>query len=244
MEFTIHSKLADIIHRNYLLLPVLNRFDIQLGFGDRTVEQLCMEKGIHTDFFLVMINSFHDHDYFPQERLLSFPLELILEYTRKSHRFYLDFKVPQIENMIQQLSESADAPLRKHFILIEKFFAQYKAELIEHIQEEENNIYPYITTIDKAVNRGTITPQHVVLIEKNPIKTYADRHDNVEDKLYDLKNLIIKYLPPSQNNTLSNSLLVELFRLERDLNDHARMEDKVLFPMVQKIENQIRKNVL
>ena len=28
------------------------------------------------------------------------------------------------------------------------------------------------------------------------MKDFAGEHDNVEEKLYDLKNIIIKYMPP------------------------------------------------
>jgi regulator of cell morphogenesis and NO signaling len=235
--------MADVIHRNYQLLPVLNRFDIQLGFGDKTIGEICAERKINTDFFLVIINSFHDHDYFPLNHLASFPINMIIEYIRKSHSYYLDLKVPQIEKMIQTLGTRASQTQKKQLKLIEQFFSEYKAELVEHIQEEEDEIYPYALSIDKAFQENNIREEHIRAIKNNPISTYAKKHDNVEDKLYDLKNILIKYLPPVYDYSMSNSLLIELFRLERDLNDHARIEDKVLFPKVQLIENKILERV-
>jgi regulator of cell morphogenesis and NO signaling len=239
MQFRKTTRLADIIHTNYLLLPVLNRFDIQLGFGDKTVEELCSEQSINTDFFLVIINSFHDHQYFPLDQLTSFPTTLILEYIRKSHAYYLNFKVPQIEHMINTLCHEAISEQKKQMRLIEKFFTEYKAELIDHIQEEENEVYPYVLKIDQAFRERHIVPEIVKLVRENSISRYAEKHNNVEDKLFDLKNLLIKYLPPVGNYVLSNTLLTELFRLESDLNDHARIEDKVLFPKIQLIESKI-----
>jgi regulator of cell morphogenesis and NO signaling len=239
MQFIEKTKMADIIHRNYLLLPILNRFDIQLGFGDKTVQEICTEQGINIDFFLVILNSFHDHDYFPQEKLLEFPLRLMLDYIKKSHSYYLETKMPQIEGLIRKLTECSEDSRKRHLRLIEKFFSEYKSELVEHIREEEDDVYPYAMAIDKAYTLGKIEKQHGDLIRRNPIAAYAQKHDNIEDKLFDLKNIIIKYLPPIKDNSISNSLLVELFRLERDLNDHARIEDKVLFPKVEFIENEI-----
>lgn len=242
IPFDATIKMAELIHRNYLLLPVLNRFGIQLGFGDRSIKEVCEEQGINTEFFLVIVNSFHDHDYFPQQQLLSFPLSLILDYITKSHKFYLDIKMPLIESMIQSLVKNTSHTEEKHLALIERFFQEYKIELIEHIQNEENNVYPYVVSIDKAYSTGKIDASQIAKIEKNSIKTYAEGHTNVEDKLYDLKNIIIKYLPPTKDNSISNALLIELFRLERDLNDHARIEDKVLVPKVELIEKEILRN--
>ena len=34
-------KLADVLLTNYKLLLVLNRFDIHLGFGEKSVEEVC-----------------------------------------------------------------------------------------------------------------------------------------------------------------------------------------------------------
>lgn len=243
MQFTLKTKLADIIHANYLLLPVFNRFGIQLGFGDKTVDAICIEKKLNAEFFLVIINSFHDKNYFPQERLQRFDLKLIVDYIKKSHSYYLDLKIPQIEQLILDLNNKSDSLFKDQIRLIEKFFAGYKEEIFTHIQEEENKVFPYIVTIANAYNEGNLNEAHKKLIRENSINSFAGEHTNIEDKLYDLKNIIIKYLHPVQDNFVSNALLIELFRLELDLKDHARIEDKVLVPKVQFIEHEILKSV-
>lgn len=243
MQFTSKTKLADIIHINYLLLPILNRFGIQLGFGDKTVEEICQEMKLNTEFFLVIINSFHDHNYFPQDQLQSFDLKLIVDYIKKSHSYYLDLKVPQIEQLIKNFSNKSDDVYKDQIRLIGKFFSEYKEELITHIKEEENTIFPYILTIGKAYSEGKINEAHKSMIQENSINKFAGEHSNIEDKLFDLKNIIIKYLHPVRDNLISNALLIELFRLELDLNDHARIEDKVLIPKVQYIEEEILRKV-
>jgi regulator of cell morphogenesis and NO signaling len=233
------TQLADAIHQNIFLLPVLNRFGIQLGFGNKTVEQLCLEKDVNVQFFLEIVNSFLDKEYFPQSELQSFPLKLIIEYITRSHTFYLKFKLPQIEGMISGLIENASAQNKKSYELIFNFFREYSAELTAHIEKEEKDVHPYILAIDDAFINNEITPVIIERVKKESIKNYADDHDNVEDKLFDLKNLIIRYVPPADDYTLSNAILYDLFRLERDLNDHARIEEKVLVPKVQQLEKQI-----
>ena len=72
------------------------------------------------------------------------------------------------------------------------------------------------------------------------INDYEKDHDNVEEKLYDLKNIIIKYLPSSQNDKQYFNLLKELFLLENDLNEHSRIEDLILVPKVEAMEFTIK----
>lgn len=239
MLVTESTKLADVIHHNYLLLPILNRFNIQLGFGNKTVKEICSEQGVHLQFFLEIVNSFLDNDYFPETELQSFPLKYIIDYIKRSHVFYVEFKVPQIEKLIAELLEKASVENRQSYKLIQNFFIEYKAELIEHIDKEEDNIHPYVLKLDEAIQNNKVDSELRALVKKESITLYADDHDNVEDKLFDLKNLMIKYLPPTEDYSLSNAILYELFRLERDLGDHSRIEEKVLIPKVEAIEKQI-----
>ena len=44
-------KLADVIHHDHNMVPVINRFDTHLGFGEKTIDELCIEKTINTEFF-------------------------------------------------------------------------------------------------------------------------------------------------------------------------------------------------
>jgi regulator of cell morphogenesis and NO signaling len=48
--FDRNTRMAEVIHNNYLLLPVINRFGIQLGFKDKTIEEICMEKALILHF--------------------------------------------------------------------------------------------------------------------------------------------------------------------------------------------------
>jgi regulator of cell morphogenesis and NO signaling len=141
--------------------------------------------------------------------------------------------------MIKSLIENARPENKKSYELIQNFFREYSKELKDHIEKEEKNVHPYILAIDEAFKNHSLSSGIIARVKKDSIKKYADDHDNVEDKLFDLKNLIIRYLPPADDYTLSNAILYDLFRLERDLNDHARIEEKVLVPKVELLEKQI-----
>lgn len=72
------------------------------------------------------------------------------------------------------------------------------------------------------------------------ILAYEEEHDNMEEKLVDLKNIMIKYLPEPFNHETVNRIIAELFWLEKDLHDHARIEDKVLVPKVKELESRLK----
>jgi regulator of cell morphogenesis and NO signaling len=238
MNITPDMKLAEVLFHNYSLLPVISRFNIKLGFGDKTVLEVCRDAKVNVDFFLEITNSFVDEDYIPQKELNSFPVSLIVNYLKKTHLYYLDEKIPEIERYIHLVLKEEKKGNDK-FKLVESFFTEYKQELTNHINREETNVHPYVLEVETAFLKNEIEKNLYAKIRKYSINDYASEHDNVEEKLFDLKNIIIKYLPPSNSTGLCNTILIELFRLEKDLNAHASLEDKVLIPKVAAMEEKL-----
>ncbi|MFO7656800.1 MAG: hemerythrin domain-containing protein [Bacteroidales bacterium] len=239
MQIHHAMQMADIIHLNYSLLEVISRFDIRLGFGNKTIGEVCREQGTDVNFFLEIVNSFHDPEYFPDKELQNFKLTDIVNYLKKTHKYYLDVKVPQIESFMQVLLKNSNNRNREGLELINRFFLDYKHELIAHIEHEEDHVFSYVLEVEKAFLTKKFEKQVAEKIKTYSIDDFADEHDNVEDKLFDLKNIIIRYLPPVKDVFVCNNILTELFRFEKDLNNHTRIEDKVLVPKVRVMEKAI-----
>ena len=232
-------KLADVIHHDHNLVPVINRFGIHLGFGDKTIKTLCKINNVNPEFFLTILNAYHDHQYFPKKHLQSFPAALLIDYLKRSHRYYIDEKIPEIELFIEKLGKENDM-VAETFILLKNFFAEYKQELFNHINKEESTVYPYVKKLENAIDSRLISKELLKEMETYSITDYEKEHDDVEEKLFDLKNIIIKYLPNSENDKLYFNLLKELFELENDLNDHSRIEDLILVPKVEAMEYSLK----
>lgn len=238
MLITRNIKMADVIHLNYFTLTVLNRFGIELGFGDKSVEDVCKMYHVDADFFLEIVNTFVDKDYFPKKHLQTFPVKLITNYLQKTHDDYHQNKVPEIEFLIEQMVNSCYTQKDK-IVLLKKFFNDYKQELLNHTKREEEVVFPYTLAIEKAYLSDKPDQSVLKLMETYSIDVFQNEHDNIEEKLFDLKNIIIKYLPQPKNSKLCNKLLFELFNLEQDLNDHSRIEEKVLVPKIRQMEKII-----
>jgi len=227
--FSSNNKMAHLLRSNYNLLPVINRFGLRLGFKDKTIAEVCTEQNINPDFFLAIINTFHNEDYFPEEELLSFSPLLILDYLKKTHRYYLTYVLPKIERLLEELVSGCEHECTQ-LKMIESFYRKYKQELISHISDEEENTFPYI--YDLVRHRKIPNKNYVIHV-------FEKEHSNVDIKLNDLKNLIIKYIDPIYDDNLCNEFLITLFRFEKDIINHSRIEDKVLVPSVISLEKEI-----
>ncbi|TKG95742.1 hypothetical protein EYV94_05460 [Puteibacter caeruleilacunae] len=237
--FSKNTMMADVIHRDYRLIPIIDRFGINFGFGNKTIEEVCFDYQLDTSFFLAIINSYHNPNYFPQLELQSFSTELIIQYLSNTHAYYLDEKMPEIQGYISQMQLCVIDKNVQNIKLIDDFLKGYEEELRKHLQKEDNNVFPYIMALEQAFETRKCSEELIQQIKTTPIETYERNHDNVEEKLSDLKNLILKFLTPVSCKAICQRLLTELFRLESDLENHTRIEENVLVPKVKLLEQQI-----
>ncbi len=234
--FKIKTKLADIIQTNYRLIPVIGRFGIKFGFGNGTVQEVCETYEVNPYFFLEIINSYHNHQYFPKHELQDFDTREIIRYLSKTHDYYRDVKLPEIQAYIDQMLEKAEPGNLKNIQLIDDFFKAYAEELRKHLLLEDEEVFPYVVKLKEAIAKKEYPESLIQHIQQSSIEEYERDHSDVEEKLGDLTNLIIKFLPPVLCENLIQQLLIELFRLEDDIHNHSRIEDTVLVPKVKLLE--------
>jgi regulator of cell morphogenesis and NO signaling len=244
MIVTANMKMAEVIIQNHHLLSIINRFGIQLGFGEKSIEQVCEQNNIPTNFFLEIVNAFNDPDFFPKKNMDKFPLKLIIDYLFKAHAFYINIKVPEIKSLIIELLKNTEGETQKAVVLIQRFFNEYAEQLKDHVVREEKEVYPYILQLEKVYESSNLSD-----VEKFKstygfrIDEYARDHEDIEEKLYDIKNLIIKYISPEDSYVICFKLLGQLAHLEEDIYDHTEMENKVLIPRVRLMESYLDKKL-
>ena len=76
--------------------------------------------------------------------------------------------------------------------------------------------------------------------QKYAVAEYQEHHNDIEEKLNDLKSLLIKYLPLKNDQSIRRNLLFRLFELEYDLNIHSQIEELILIPLVSKMELHLK----
>ncbi len=222
------KKMLDLINNNYSLLLCLQHFDIDFSVDNKTVKDLCVENNISDNTFIVIANLYNG--FFPTESEIDKIDDItpILSYLRKSHSFYIDDKYPELKNHLEQLKEDYS---NKDFQLIEKFFNDYFEEVLEHLNYEDAIAFPYFYSLLKNDTEGSKSSFSA--------KEYKNHHTDIETKLTDLKNLFLKHIKIRSDLNKKRKFLNTLLDLEFDLSIHSIIEEKILVPLVEKIEAKI-----
>lgn len=224
--YTKRMKVADLLANDGALLSILQRLDIKLGFGEATVAELCTRYGISAELFLIICNIYSFGNYRPEvDSLSENDIKSITTYLRASHRYYTGVCFPAIHENVHRLVKEIDEMSRR---LIDKFYDDYDTEVSNHFRYEEEVVFPYIEELTGNSTRGN---------GKYSISQFEHNHSNINEKLNDLKNIIIKYLGEEFSSPVRFELLNNIYSVEKDLRKHSLIEDRLLVPLVEKLEN-------
>ena len=131
-----NMQLSEVVEEHPSLIPVINRFGIRLGLGDKSVKTLCEEHSLDTDFLLTVINTFLNEEYFPEKKLQTFHTSQIIDYLTKTNQYYLRYQLPNIERHLGSFI-SMSTPGNPTLGLIGRFFSSFKEELIARIEKDD-----------------------------------------------------------------------------------------------------------
>ncbi len=210
--------MSGLIADNYSILLVLSRFGISLGFGDMSIGEVCRDNGVDTGTFLSIANMMTGRED-PGAEVSAGSL---LTYLRNSHSYFLDFRLPGIRADLVAVVGTQDGLSRA----IIDYFDEYVAEVRQHMMYEEETVFPYVASLLAGRRKRDYS-----------IGVFRKRHDQVEAKLTEFKNILIKYYPARSSNEI-NSVLFDIFNCEKDLSSHNAIEDRLFVPTILELEKE------
>jgi regulator of cell morphogenesis and NO signaling len=215
--------MCDLIDDNFHALLVLSRFNIALGFGDRTIGEICGENGVDADTFLAVINLMNNDNCPPAQSKMQLSIECLIEYLYNSHSFFLKFRLPEMRKKLKEALNEGDSDLNRAVI---GYFDNFVAALKKHTLNEDKKIFPYV----KSLLKGDVQTKMSIALRK--------QHEQIQYSLTEFKNVLIKYYPASQANAI-NSFLFDIFNCERDLASHNAVEEYLFQPEIDALETKI-----
>ena len=209
------------------LVMVLERLGISLGLQDKNIEDLSKEYNINADLIVSLFNLQVFHVIDKDAKISETDVSLIVGFLKSSHKYYTGEFYPRINKLIDELNQKNE---QLEFKMLRSFFDGYLQEVEQHFNYEDELVFPYI----KALIENDEKYKEI----KYAVDEYKKHHDDIEDKLADLKFLLIKFLPANQDTHIRRQVIMALSSLDDDLNIHARIENEIFIPLVEKIEKE------
>jgi regulator of cell morphogenesis and NO signaling len=218
------DNMSELVEGNSRVLLVMSRFGIGLGFGEASIDEVCVAHGVDTETFLAVVNMMLAGDERVKYDTSNVSPQALLDYLINSHNYYTEFRLPGIRKALVEVLDNPDAELSRAVI---HYFDEYVSEVRKHMNGEEKTLFPHLRSLIQG---------------KHDCRSHTDdshkKHDRMQVRLAEFKKMLIKYYPTRSTNSL-NSVLLDIYNCEHDLVAHNKVEDRLLIPIITDLERKI-----
>jgi regulator of cell morphogenesis and NO signaling len=233
------KRIAQLVDENYVHAYVLYYFGIRFNeHPDSTLEEACRKKGLKVE---QVVRELENPTHLVEEDLplMSYPIDLIIEYLKHSHFLFIKHKLPYIAKLVDGFHARGDS-----YKMVERdlkiVFPLFVEDFIHHIYEEEDTLFKYIKALDRA-SKGSYSPTRLyAMIEKHSVQKFAMEHEVHDDVMAGIRKITKDYEVAADAPLHVKVIYNELKEFEKSLIVHARIENEILFPKAMALENKVK----
>lgn len=159
----------------------------------------------------------------------------LADYIVNTHHVYVREALPVLrEYMLKVVRVHADG--YPAIVTIRDLFFELFDELTAHMEKEELVLFPYIRSM-VSLGQGTQRPGFGSVV--NPIRVMRHEHDRAGEIMHQIAALSNGYTPPEWACNTFRALFAKLKEFEEDLHIHVHLENNILFPKAESMEQVI-----
>lgn len=235
-----YRRIGDIVEQDNVRAQVLFYFGIRFyEYSEHTLEQVCLEKGLKLEQVVRELESPGQNFREADLPLISYPVDLIIEYLKHAHFLFVKHKLPYIGRLVEHFKPEApeyEAVAKDLKILFPLFIEDF----IHHIYEEEDTLFKYIKALDRAAT-GKYNPARLYfMMEKHSLQRFAMEHEAHDDEMEGIRKITKDYAVNAGTPLHVKVIYKELQQFEKSLQTHARIENEILFPKAMALESKVK----
>ena len=208
--------LAELVLERPSTARVLERLGLDYCCGGRrSLREACADRGLDPDTVVVFLGRELDPVGLEAHDWSSASLPDLCAHIIEEHHGRLRAELPRLGELAERAASAHGEVLPQLYELREEF-QQLRAELEEHIVEEERELFPTLAA-------GGV-------IELGQLEQLRHEHDATGARLRRLRELGDDYSTANALCTTHRTLLQGLHGLELDLHQHVHEENNILFP--------------
>ncbi|WP_432402715.1 iron-sulfur cluster repair di-iron protein [Wukongibacter sp. M2B1] len=194
--------------------------------GDRLLTDALKEQGINEEEILEKINMTYEEFINKDDNSVDWrtaSMTDLIEYIVQKHHTFMKNELPVTINLLNKI-------LKVHYIdhgetlsSLHKLFSSLKAEIEEHLINEEELLFPAILEYEKEPSIDLLEKAKNVMMETE------DEHNNAGDILKEMRKITNNYKIPSSSCNSFKRTYEKLEEIESDLFQHIHLENNILF---------------
>ncbi len=185
--------------------------------GGQPLHEACAKRGVNTETVLAEIRAVLDVPAAPAHRWDEAPLQDLIDHILVTYHQPLKEELPRLIQMSDKVLKVHGDKDPETLSELNSVVLALKNELEQHMQKEEQILFPMIRQGEGAMSGG-------------PISVMEQEHASAGAALERLNELTNGYEVPEHACTTWRALWHGLAALEESLHQHIHLENNILFP--------------
>jgi regulator of cell morphogenesis and NO signaling len=230
IEFDINTKtIGEIVAHDYRAASIFKEAGIDFCCGGKmSIEKTCREKGINPASLFENIQRLESTPNTTTHNFNEWELGFLCDYIVNTHHKFVLKTLPELVQYTSKIS-AVHGDRHPELKEVESLFAQINKELLQHLKNEEEVLFPAI----KAALKNP-SPEEKKLIQTE-ISRMSGEHEFAGGAMDKINELTKNYLIPADSCNTYQVTLKLLQQFEDDLHTHVHLENNILYPKALKI---------
>jgi regulator of cell morphogenesis and NO signaling len=237
------NNIGELVEQNHVLAAVLHFFGISFfRYEEKYLSEVCKKFKVSPIQVMAELENWAIKKEPTTEELFLHPIEVLVEYLKRKHYFFLRQELPFLSNMVSGIqSEKKYGGLLADMGLM---FPLFVDDFIHHIHEEENTLFRRISLLHQ-IERGEYSlTDALILLDSTPISDLAKEHEVHDDEMEGIRILTCNYQLTPPAPVAMKVLYHELQHFEKELKIHAKIENDLLFPKAIELEKEVKRKLI
>ncbi|MAU16956.1 MAG: iron-sulfur cluster repair di-iron protein [Muricauda sp.] len=239
MNNIVDKTIGQMVTEDYRTAQVFKEHKIDFCCkGNRTISEVVAKKGLDLQTLLQKLDEAKQSNQGDLPDFKTWSLDLLIDYIEKKHHRYVEQQIPILK---QYLTKLCRVHGERHPELHDIFnhFNISSGELAMHMKKEELVLFPWIRKmVNTSLNENHLERPHFGPV-RNPIQMMMEEHDNEGERFRKIAELSNDYTPPADACNTYRVAFSLLQEFEEDLHRHIHLENNILFPKAELLENEL-----
>ena len=224
------TEIGDIVAGDYRTAAVFEKHGIDFCCGGSvTLAAACAERALDPAVLARELTAATSAPARQDADYASWTLTRLIDHIKAIHHAYVRANAAQTAAYARKIDD-VHGDRHPELAQIAEAFGRMATELVVHLEQEEEVVFPAIKRAEAAGRAGSAPSATDAETIARGIETLVHEHDHVGGALHHIRDLAMGYgLPPDACATWSLTY-ERLKAFEADLHKHVHLENNILFP--------------
>lgn len=215
---------GEIVTRDFRAAEIFKQAGIDFCCGGgQSLEEACKEKNLNLPYLEQELTNLEQSSADEAHNFKEWKLDFLCDYIENTHHKTVLRLLPQLLGYTRKIAEVHGAH-HPELVTIADMFVEINAELLQHLRNEEDVLFPAIKEVLKS---GSAEAKKVVVSETTRMKGEHDFAGGAMDKINVLSG---GYSVPADGCSTYEVTYKLLEQFEDDLHVHVHLENNILYP--------------